>query len=83
VDEEPVDTSVRIVTIVCLTVIVITAIVGITITSVMTDRDVHYAEGLSFAGAVLVAVIGGFTLAGLRRHKHRRWRIEHDENGGD
>jgi hypothetical protein len=79
-EDRPPDTVVRIVTIVCLTVIVVAALIGITVVAVRTDRDVHYAEGLSFAAAVLIAVIGGFTLRGLRHH--RRWRIER-ENGAD
>jgi hypothetical protein len=79
--ERPPDTTVRIVTIICLTALVLTSIVGITITAIFTDRDLRYAEGLTFAGAVMVAVIGGFTLRGMRRRRH--WRIEHDENGND
>ena len=77
-DDRP-DIVVRLVAIVCLTVIVVTAIVGITLTAIHTDRDVRYAEGLSFAGAVLVALDSGLTLRGVRRR--HRWRIEHDDNG--
>lgn len=84
VDDDPrPETVVRIVTVICLTVIVIVALIGITVTANLTDRDVHYAEGLSFGGTVVIAVLGGFTFASLRRHRRRHWRIEHDEEGDD
>lgn len=84
-DDDPppshVGASVQIVTVICLTVVVFTAIVGITVTAVMTDRDVRYAEGLSFGGALFIGLIGGLTLRGVRRQRRRHWRIERDENG--
>lgn len=78
-EEEPVDQKVRIITIICLTSLIFTALVGITMTAIFTDRNVHYAEGLSFGGAIIIATLGGFTIRQLRRH--RRWRIEREENG--
>jgi arginine exporter protein ArgO len=76
--DDDTDRMVRVVAIICMTSIIALAIIGITVTAVLTDRNVHYAEGLSFAGTVLIAVTAGVTLRSLRRH--RRWRIER-ENG--
>lgn len=76
------DRVVRLVTVVCLTVIVVTGLVGITIVALNTDRDVHYAEGLSFGGALLVAVLGGFNVAAIRRRRRHRWRLERDDEDG-
>ena len=81
VEERHVEPHVQIVTIICLTIIISISIIGITVTAIFTDRNVHYAEGLSFAGAVLIAVIGGFTIRHVRRR--RRWKIEREENGDD
>jgi len=76
--------TVQIVALICLTTIVISSIVGITFTAVLTDRDLHFAEGLSFGGAILVAVLGGVSFAQLFR-RHRQWKvsIDHQEDRGD
>ena len=78
-EEPPVDQKVRIITIICMTALIFTALVGITLTAILTDRNVHYAEGLSFGGALIVALMGGFTMRQL--HRRRRWRIEREDNG--
>lgn len=65
--------------IICLTVIVVTAVIGIAFTAVLTDRDVRFAEGLTFAGALLIAALGGFSLWTMRRH---RWRVSVDRENG-
>jgi arginine exporter protein ArgO len=74
--------SVKIAALICLTVVVCFAIAGITAVSLVTDRDVHYAEGLTFGGAVFLALLGGVSFVGLRRRR-ARWRIEREENGDD
>jgi len=65
----------RAVALVCLTVIVLAAIAGLTITAVFTDRDLHDPETFTLAIALCVAVLGGVN--SFRRHY--RWRIEREE----
>jgi hypothetical protein len=79
-DELRTDRIVRVVTLICLTAIIIASIAGITVTAVLTERNVRPAEGLTFGATVLLALLGGLTIRQLRRH--RRWRIER-ENGGE
>jgi hypothetical protein len=40
----------------------VVAIIGITVAAVTTDRNLIWAEGMTFGGVLLVAVIGGATL---------------------
>jgi len=77
VSDEP--ASVKIAALICLTVVVCFAIAGLTAAALTTDRDLAYAEGLTFGGAVFLALLGGVSFVGLRRR--RRWRIERDDTG--
>jgi hypothetical protein len=67
------------ITILVLGGIVMTAIAGLTVTAVLTDRDLRFPEELTFAGVVLIAVLGGLTWLGF--HRRRRWHVEVDHNG--
>jgi hypothetical protein len=60
-----------------LTIIVLVALVGLTVVAVATDRDVRYAEGLTFGGVLIIAIMGGFSVHTLRRR--HRWRLERAE----
>ena len=71
---------VRLVTIITLGVILLTAVIGLTIVSVMTDRNMARAEGLTFAGVVLLGALGGFSAAMLRRR--HRWRVHVERENG-
>ena len=64
---------ITVVAIVCLTAVVLFATAGITVTAVLTDRDVHVAEGFTFAGALTIALLGGLSIRTFRQH---RWQIE-------
>ena len=83
-DHDP-DVIVRVVTIVTLGVILVTAVIGLTVVGVMTDRDLFRAEAMTFGGVALVAALGGVSWWTARRH-HWRVRVEHngdDETKGD
>lgn len=56
------DPFIRVLVIVCLSVVCVVAIIGITVAAVTTDRNLIWAEGMTFGGVLLVAVIGGATL---------------------
>lgn len=56
----------------CLTAIVLTAIAGLTVVAVFTDRELRDAGMFTLAIALCVAVLGGFNTF---RH-HYRWRVE-------
>jgi len=72
----------RLAGLVCLTVIVVAAIVGLTVAAVFTDRYLLPAELLTLAGAILVAVMGGLIVGTSARRRHR-WRVEREDvNGG-
>lgn len=76
------DTVVRVVTIIVLGVLILAAIVGLTITAVMTDRNVARPEALTFGGVVLVAALGGVSSSALlRRHRRRHWRVNVEREG--
>jgi membrane protein YdbS with pleckstrin-like domain len=72
---------VRVVTILTLGVLLLAAIVGITITAVMTDRNVWRAEVLTFGGVVLLGALGGVSWLTLRRR--RRWRVNVERSNGN
>ena len=75
------DARIKIVTIICLTVIVCVALAGITLAALFTDRNLHYAEGLSAGGVLVIALLGGLTWNRLlRRH---RWRLERTEESDE
>jgi hypothetical protein len=73
---------VRIASLVCLTVIVVAAIAGMTVTAAVTDRDLTRVEILTFAVTLWLAVLGGMSTWGwMRRY---RWRVEREAvNGRD
>lgn len=71
----------RAVAIICLTVIVITAEICITITAINTDRDLERPEMYTLVITLCVGLLGGLTLAGMR--KRHRWRIEREELNHD
>ena len=74
--------TVRIVALICLTAVLIASIVCITITAVLTDRNVRLAEALTFGGAVFLSMLGGISFVGLRGlRRHRRWRLEREDEG--
>jgi len=75
------DQKVRIVAIICITSLIAIALIGITLTAIFTDRNVHYAEGLSFGGTLFIVLLAGVSLRSMRRH--RRWRIEREEEPND
>lgn len=69
---------VRLVTVLCLTVLALAAIIGLTVVAVLTDRDLANPERFTLAVALVVGVLGGLSLAGVRRH--HRWRLERDND---
>jgi hypothetical protein len=72
---------VKIAALVCLTIIIVASITGITLTALFTDRDLFRAETYSFGGVLMIGLLGGVTFLGLRRR--RRWRLEREDvNGG-
>jgi hypothetical protein len=66
---------------VCLTTIVIAAIVAMAYVAVRTDRDMTRPEILSFVVALFVAAIGGMSIFDVRRR--RRWRLEREDVNGE
>lgn len=66
--------SIRLVALLCLTLIVVSAIAGLTVVAVSTSRELWPAEVLTFIGSVLVAVLGG-----LHLRRVAGWRV----NGED
>lgn len=62
----------RVVALVCLTVIVLAAIAGLTVVAIFTDRELRDAGMFTLAIALCVAVLGGVN--SFRRHY--RWRVE-------
>lgn len=72
------DTSVKVATIVALTVVVVAAIAGMTVVAVATDRSLFRVEVMTFSTTVLLAAFGGVSWWGLRR---RAWHLRVDRNG--
>ena len=66
------EVSVRVVTVICLSVVLLASVIGMTVTAVLTDRDMFRAEVLTFAGVALLAAFGGVSWFSLTRHK---WRL--------
>lgn len=52
-----------------LVTIVLVATIGIVAAALTTDRNLHFAEGLTFGGAVLIAVVGGGVTLWRRKRK--------------
>jgi high-affinity Fe2+/Pb2+ permease len=73
------EVAVKVVTIVMLGLVLITAVIGITVVAVTTDRDLARAEALTFGGALLLAALGGVSWLALRRR--HRWRVNLEHNG--
>ena len=71
------DNAVRIATVVCLTVIIVCAIAGITLVAIFTDRDLTRAEVFTLIAAAWLALLGGVHVWELRHR--RRWRLEREE----
>ncbi|MET0786839.1 MAG: hypothetical protein ABWY25_09050 [Paenisporosarcina sp.] len=72
---------ITLVTIVTLGVIVMTAIIGLTIVAVTTDRELLKAEFLIFIIVLLIATLGGVSWVMLRRRKNWHINVEHSEDG--
>lgn len=72
----------RIVAIICLSVIVLAAIAGLTVVAVLTDRELRDPEAFTLVIALCVAALGGFSFVRVRKH---RWRVEREDmnNGND
>lgn len=69
--------DVRVVAVICLTVVVLVAEAGITVVAVLTDRSLRDPEVFTLVVALCVAVLGGMSMFGAaRRH---RWRVERED----
>jgi membrane protein YdbS with pleckstrin-like domain len=73
---------VKVTTIIALASVVIVAIAGITITAVLTSRDLRRAELFAFIGVLIIAALGGLSFAALKR-RHWRIRVDEDDNNDD
>lgn len=70
---------VRIASMVCLTIIAVTAIVGDVIVATLTDRSSSSAHRFLALSMLVVALLGGLSVLALRRHK---WRLEREDING-
>lgn len=57
-----------VVAIIALGVIVWTALVGLVVTACVTNRELAVPTGLTTAGVVAIAVLGGVVVRGLHRN---------------
>jgi hypothetical protein len=78
--DDDLDTAVRVTALVVLGAVLIAAIAGLTVVAVLTDRDLTRPEVLTFAVALCVAGLGGYSFLSLRRR--RRWHIEREDING-
>lgn len=62
VDGQPPSDRVKIAAMVVLGVVVLAAIVGLTLASLFTDRDLRYAEKLTAGGVLLIGLLGGLVM---------------------
>ena len=72
----PTDTT-RVVALVVLGAIVISAITGLTVTACVTDRDLTRPEVLTFTLSAIIAVLGGLSFV-----RSGRWSVK-PRNGDD
>lgn len=77
-DDDPV--IIKLVTIICLAVIILAAVVGLMVVAITTDRDLRVAEGFTFAGVILLTGLGGLSWVSARRRRKRHLHIDLGNN---
>jgi hypothetical protein len=72
---------IRITALVCLTVVICTAIICLMFTAIFSDRNLFRSELLTFALSLYLAGLGGATMIDWRRRY--RWKVEREDLPND